>query len=54
MLNSLKSEHNIDLKHIYDTGQSNGGEFTYLLWVARADVFAGFAPTGSAAWAINN
>lgn len=44
VLSSLKSEYNIDGTRIYATGHSNGGGFTYLLWRARAEVFAAFAP----------
>ncbi len=31
------------------TGHSNGGTFTYLLWLARGDVFAAVAPSSAAA-----
>lgn len=49
VLESLKSEHRIDAGRIYSMGHSNGGGFTYLLWSERPDVFAAFAPSGSAA-----
>jgi len=39
----------VDDKRIYATGHSNGGSFTYLLWAARGERFAAFAPSGSAA-----
>ncbi len=33
-----------DAKHIYVTGFSNGGGFTYVLWAARGDKIAAVAP----------
>ena len=39
----------MDEKRIYSTGHSNGGGFTYLLWAARGDRFAAFAPSAAAA-----
>jgi polyhydroxybutyrate depolymerase len=39
----------LDVKRIYCTGHSNGGGFTYLLWLARGDVFAAVAPSSAAA-----
>src|SRR6218665_1435996 len=47
VLATLKSEFKIDPKRIYSTGHSNGGGFTYLLWVERGDVFAAVAPSAS-------
>lgn len=44
VLEWLKKEQKIDEKRIYAMGHSNGGAFTYLLWSARAEVFAAFAP----------
>lgn len=44
VLATLKGEYNIDESRIYATGHSNGGGFTYLLWRARPDAFAAFAP----------
>lgn len=49
MLASLKKDYKVDAKRIYSTGHSNGGGFTYLLWAARGDTFAAFAPSASAA-----
>ncbi len=46
---SLKQDYRVDGKRIYATGHSNGGAFTYLLLSARADRFAAFAPSASAA-----
>jgi polyhydroxybutyrate depolymerase len=43
-LAELRKKYSIDERRIYATGFSNGGFFTYLLWAARPDVFAGFAP----------
>lgn len=49
VLASLTKEFKVDSAKIYATGHSNGGSFTYLLWAERPDVFAAFAPSGSAA-----
>jgi polyhydroxybutyrate depolymerase len=49
MLASLTKQYRVDDKRIYATGHSNGGGFTYLLWAARGDRFAAFAPSASAA-----
>lgn len=43
-LASLKAKYNIDENRIYATGFSNGAHFTYLLWAARPNVFAAYAP----------
>ncbi|MCX7046943.1 MAG: prolyl oligopeptidase family serine peptidase [Candidatus Sumerlaeota bacterium] len=47
MLESLKKDYRVDEKRIYATGHSNGGGFTYLLWAARGDKFAAFAPSAA-------
>lgn len=47
MLKTFKQDYQVDNKRIYATGHSNGGGFTYLLWAARADVFAAFAPSAA-------
>jgi len=44
VLATLKRDYKVDEKRIYATGHSNGGNFTYLLWAARGDVFAAIAP----------
>jgi polyhydroxybutyrate depolymerase len=49
VLASLRSDYRVDEKRIYATGHSNGGGFTYLLWAARGEQFAAFAPSGAAA-----
>lgn len=49
LLASLVQEGRVDEKRIYATGHSNGGAFTYLLWAARGDRFAAFAPSAAAA-----
>lgn len=52
MLARLKKDYPVDAKRIYCTGHSNGGGFTYLLWLARPEVFAAVAPcSGAAAYA---
>lgn len=47
VLASLKKDYKVDGKRIYSTGHSNGGGFTYLLWEARGELFAAFAPSAS-------
>ncbi|HEY4415780.1 MAG TPA: PHB depolymerase family esterase [Verrucomicrobiae bacterium] len=49
ILARLKQDYAVDAKRIYCTGHSNGGGFTYLLWLARGDVFAAVAPSSAAA-----
>lgn len=49
MLASLRRDYHVDDKRIYATGHSNGGGFTYLLWAARGDQFAAFAPSAAVA-----
>ncbi len=49
VLVSLQQDYKVDAKRIYSTGHSNGGGFTYLLWAARGDRFAAFAPSAAAA-----
>ena len=39
----------VNKNRIYCTGHSNGGGFTYLLWLARPNVFAAVAPSAAAA-----
>lgn len=48
LLARLKQDYRVDDKRIYSTGHSNGGAFTFLLWVNRGDVFAAIAPSGAA------
>ena len=43
-LAALKKKYTVDDNRIYATGFSNGAHFTYLLWAARPNVFAAFAP----------
>lgn len=49
VLARLKQDYHVDPKRIYCAGHSNGGSFTYLLWLARGDVFAAVAPSAAAA-----
>lgn len=44
VLKTLREKYKVDNSRIYSTGHSNGGGFTYLLWIARGDQFAAFAP----------
>jgi len=48
VLADLKQQYRVDPRRVHATGHSNGGGFTYLLWAARGDVFASFAPSGAA------
>lgn len=50
MLSWAKKEYQIDAKRIYSTGHSNGGSFTLILWAARGDTFAAFAPSAATAF----
>ena len=52
VLASLQQDYRVDDKRIYATGHSNGGGFTYLLWAARGDRFAAFAPSACVARAL--
>jgi polyhydroxybutyrate depolymerase len=47
MLATLRAELAIDERRIHATGHSNGGGFTYLLYAARSDAFASFAPSAA-------
>lgn len=49
VLTRLKQDYKVDARHIYATGHSNGGGFTYLLWLTRGDVVAAVAPCAAAA-----
>jgi polyhydroxybutyrate depolymerase len=44
VMETLRTTARIDGKHVYATGHSNGGGFTYLLWATRAYCFDAFAP----------
>ncbi len=44
VLAQLKQDYKVDASHIFSTGHSNGGGFTYLLWLTRGDVLAAVAP----------
>jgi polyhydroxybutyrate depolymerase len=52
VLKTLKADYQIDEQRIYSTGHSNGGGFTYLLWLTRGELFAAMAPSASAAGSI--
>lgn len=49
MLARLQKDYPVDPARIYCTGHSNGGGFTYLLWLTHPDTFAAFAPCSAAA-----
>jgi polyhydroxybutyrate depolymerase len=49
MLEGLQKDLKVDSRRVFSTGHSNGGGFTYLLWAARGEKFAAFAPSASAA-----
>lgn len=44
----LKENYRVDSAHIFVTGHSNGGAFTYLLWQARPEVVCAIAPSAAA------
>jgi polyhydroxybutyrate depolymerase len=54
ILKTLHEEYQADSHRIYVTGHSNGGGFTYLLLVARPNVFAAFAPSAAGSAALRN
>lgn len=47
MLATLRAELAIDERRVHATGHSNGGGFTYLLYAARSEAFASFAPSAA-------
>jgi len=47
MLAWAKAHYAIDARRIFAAGHSNGGSMVYVLWAARADQFAAFAPSSS-------
>jgi polyhydroxybutyrate depolymerase len=49
VLSRLKQDYDVNAKRIYCTGHSNGGGFTYLLWLTRGNTFAAVAPSSAAA-----
>jgi len=49
VLARMKHDYQVDTKRIFATGHSNGGAFTFLLWLARGDVLAAVAPSGAMA-----
>ena len=53
VLESLRTQYKVDEKHVYATGHSNGGGFTYLLWAARPFAFDAFAPCAAVSLQIN-
>ena len=49
MLTKLKADYQVAPSQIFSTGHSNGGGFTYLLWLTRGETFAALAPSSAAA-----
>jgi polyhydroxybutyrate depolymerase len=47
MIAWARTRFTIDGSRIYACGHSNGGTMTFVLWAARGDVFAAFAPSAS-------
>ena len=45
---TLKQESTVDARRVFSTGHSNGGQFTYLLWATRGELFAAMAPSAAA------
>ncbi|MBB4802150.1 polyhydroxybutyrate depolymerase [Flavobacterium nitrogenifigens] len=54
MVQSIADQYKIDKQHIFATGHSNGGSFTYLLWAMRGNVLAAVAPSAAVAFKFNN
>lgn len=52
LLKRLQADYSVDNRRIYSTGHSNGGAFTYLLWIERGEKFAALAPSAAAAGAL--
>lgn len=44
----LKETFKVDTKRVFSTGHSNGGGFTYLLWLKRPDALCAVAPSAAA------
>lgn len=42
-----RKTYTVDAKRVFAAGHSNGGWFTYVLWAARPDQFAAFAPAAA-------
>ena len=42
-----KTEYKVDASRVFAAGHSNGGWFTYVLWAARPEKFAAFAPAAA-------
>jgi polyhydroxybutyrate depolymerase len=47
LLAKLQEDHKVNTKRIYVMGHSMGGSFTFLLWLARPNIFAALAPSGA-------
>jgi polyhydroxybutyrate depolymerase len=45
----IRQDYRVDTNRVYATGHSNGGGFTYLLWLTRGEVFAATAPSSAVA-----
>lgn len=52
VVETMRDKHNVDMHRVYATGHSNGGGFSYLLWVNRPGVFAAIAPSAAGARAL--
>jgi polyhydroxybutyrate depolymerase len=47
VLKDLIAHQHIDTKHVFSTGHSNGGGFTFTLWAHRGDTLAAIAASSS-------
>ena len=47
VLADLSQKYRVDARHVFATGHSNGGFFTYLLWHARSRALAAVAPSAA-------
>ena len=54
VLADLRQKYQVDARHVFATGHSNGGFFTYLLWQARSRALAAVAPSAATTGRIGN
>ncbi len=47
LLRQLMPRHRVDPDRVYALGHSNGAQFTFVIWAARPDQFAAFAPSSA-------
>jgi len=52
VMKTMLDQRGVDSARVYATGHSNGGGFSYLLWVTHPDLFAAIAPSAAGARAL--